>query len=181
MICLKKHQNIYNNRLVLKRKTLVLDIDETLLHSTYEKLEQEPDYMYKGRRVYLRPRLNEFLEFCFANFEVGIWTSSKSEYAKKTLKFIVTDLSKFKFIWTRKKCTKTYKKNGFWEDVVYIKNLNCLPDFQAADFIMIDDTPSNIQPADSNIIMISEYRGELDDAELLEIIKSLKNEISESA
>lgn len=155
------------------KKTLVLDIDETILHSTYEKLSVEPDFNFKERKVYLRPNLHYFLNFCFAHFNVGIWTSAKSDYAKFVLKKVVPDLNKFEFIWTRKMCKKTYKKIGKWEQEVYIKNLNLLNKQSINQYIVIEDTPANILPNDTQIIVAMEFRGDPEDDTLLKIVDEL--------
>ncbi len=162
-----------------KKRTIVLDIDETILHSTYEKLSVEPDFYFKERKVYLRPNLHYFLNFCFAHFNVGIWTSAKSDYAKFILKKIVPDLSQFEFIWTRKMCKKTYKKIGKWEQEAYIKDLYLLNTQSINPYIVIEDTPANILPKDAKIIVAIEFRGDPEDDELLKIVHELSNILSD--
>lgn len=71
------------------QKLLVLDLDETLIYATEERLEAEPDFAVGQYYVYKRPFLKEFLEFCFDNFEVAIWTSSTRNYAEGIVKNIV--------------------------------------------------------------------------------------------
>jgi len=151
------------------KNLLILDIDETLIHSTFEKLKTEPDFHYKTRGVYVRPKLFEFMEYCFNNFEVGIWTSSKSDYAKFILKHLF-NIKKFKFIWTRSKCEIQYVSNGFYDEIRYVKNLNNISGYSLKSIIMIDDTPQNITPL-KNVIPILEYRGNEKDNELVNIIE----------
>ena len=64
-----------------ERKLLILDLDETLIYATEEKLEREPDFIVGQYFIYKRPFVSEFLEFCFENFEVAAWTSSTRNYA----------------------------------------------------------------------------------------------------
>jgi len=72
-----------------RRHTLVLDLDETLLHSddaTEEALaafDRKPDYRVPGTSMvgWLRPHLKEFLEYAFDNFDVIVWTAGSKEYA----------------------------------------------------------------------------------------------------
>lgn len=150
-------------------KLLILDIDETLLHSTYEDLKREPDFYFKERRVYLRPYLNEFLEYCFKNYDIAIWTSAKADYARFILKKITGDLLKFKFIWTRNHCKRNIKWNGFMNSESYIKDLSKVSDYELKDIKIIDDTPQNIIPLE-NVIFIEEYRGSIDDNYLLNFL-----------
>jgi len=68
------------------RKTLVLDLDETLVHSTFQLVGdadlnipvniQEATY---NIRVFLRPGLKEFLEKVSAIYEVILFTASLPE------------------------------------------------------------------------------------------------------
>lgn len=39
----------------------ILDVDETLIYATKEKLIREPDFEVFDYRVYKRPNLNEFI------------------------------------------------------------------------------------------------------------------------
>ena len=48
--------------------TRLLDLDETLIYATEEKLGGESDFIVGQYFVYKRPFLNEFLEFCFKNY-----------------------------------------------------------------------------------------------------------------
>jgi len=153
-------------------KLIILDIDETLIHSTYEKLNRKPDIYYKNRGVYLRPGLSKFIQFCFDNFDVAIWTSAKAEYAKYVLKRTVENFSNFKFILTRANCDKEYVSNGFFKEIRYIKDLRKIEDYKLENILMIDDTPQNVIPID-NVISINEYRGEFVDKGLTELQKKL--------
>lgn len=76
----------------MSKKILILDLDETLIHSTTEKTSNfnfsinldEEEYF-----VHIRPNLDIFLDFCFKHFEVFIWTSSVKEYAFLILEKII--------------------------------------------------------------------------------------------
>jgi len=155
------------------KKLLVLDIDETLLYSTYENLKRKPDFLFNERKVYLRPHLFEFLDYCFANFEVAVWTSSKSDYAKFILRNILPDNSKLKFLWTRKDCKKKFLFNGFFKEIKYVKDLQQIKGYRIDEIIIIDDTPQNIIPLE-NILQIEEYRGVQNDDALILMIQKLK-------
>ncbi len=154
------------------KRLLVLDIDETLLHSTYEDLKREPDFFFKERRVYLRPHLQEFMRFCFNNYDVAIWTAAKADYARFVLKKISVDLKIFKFIWTRKHCQKITKWNGFMNQEFYLKDLNNIIGYDTTEILIIDDTPQNVTPVDF-CLSVNEYKGcKIDD-----VLKELMTKI----
>lgn len=76
---------------VFGRNTLVLDLDETLIHSSFT--ETHSDFRLQiqvdnqGFQVYVlkRPGVDEFLEKCCEIFEVVIFTASLSNYADPLL------------------------------------------------------------------------------------------------
>ena len=75
--------------------TLVLDLDETLIHASFEPLL---DYDFRlvisidstDRTVYVRkrPKLDAFLLLCGELFEVVIFTASLQEYANPIIDYI---------------------------------------------------------------------------------------------
>jgi len=74
------------------RKTLVLDLDETLVHSTLDACDA-PDFAFSvafaGRshtvHVRRRPHLAAFLEAAAALFEVVVFTASQKVYAEQLI------------------------------------------------------------------------------------------------
>ena len=73
------------------RNTLVLDLDETLIHSSFTevhsdfRLRIQVDNQYFQVYVLKRPGVDEFLEKCCEIFEVVIFTASLSNYADPLL------------------------------------------------------------------------------------------------
>lgn len=92
----------------LERKLLILDLDETLIHATEQKLNREYDFSVGQYFVYKRPFLQEFLEFCFENFDVAVWTTATKSYAEEILQTILKKDFFLKFLWTRERCTFTF-------------------------------------------------------------------------
>lgn len=73
------------------KKTIVLDLDETVIFTTQEKednvsydLEFTIDTNFKEEFFYTtyRPHLKKFIKYIEANFNIIVWTSSTSDYAK---------------------------------------------------------------------------------------------------
>merc|ERR1712087_100681 len=92
-------------------KTVVLDMDETLLHSVFlreikdvideqskdvqilKNLKRSADFFYTNKKygdvaVFLRPGLNRFLHKLSDKFEVVLWTASERSYAKPIIDFL---------------------------------------------------------------------------------------------
>lgn len=85
--------------------TLVLDMDETLLHCSVDEpssTDRDPDHTFEvgfqGSKYlvhsWLRPHLHEFLDKVSENFEVVIFTASQAAYANVILDIL--DPGKFK-------------------------------------------------------------------------------------
>lgn len=73
------------------KKTIVLDLDETVILTTQEKednvsydLEFTIQNSFKEEFFYTtyRPHLKKFIKYIEANFNIIVWTSSTSDYAK---------------------------------------------------------------------------------------------------
>ena len=59
-----------------KRYTLVLDLDETLIHSHRHKHKLD---------IFMRPFLKEFLQVMASNYELVVFTSSMPEYSEQII------------------------------------------------------------------------------------------------
>lgn len=76
-----------------KRKTLVLDLDETLVHSSVSAVP-DPDYVFTVEAspedpvviyVNIRPGLQEFLERAKQHYDIVVYTASLAQYADPLL------------------------------------------------------------------------------------------------
>lgn len=81
------------NSSVQNSETVVLDLDNTLICSSRDKLTVEEDFQVKchGCRyyIYFRPGLNEFIDKILESFRnVYIMTMSKFEYAKQICNYL---------------------------------------------------------------------------------------------
>jgi TFIIF-interacting CTD phosphatase-like protein len=80
------------------RKTLVLDLDETLVHSTFKATTNcsftvDINISGKFHTVYVlkRPGVDEFLKECAKHFELVIFTASLSNYADAVMDVLDAD------------------------------------------------------------------------------------------
>jgi carboxy-terminal domain RNA polymerase II polypeptide A small phosphatase len=155
-------------------KTLVLDLDETLIHSEFE-YQMEGDFDFKIifdnddiLFVKKRPGLDEFLEYAFDNFKIAIWTASTEKYAKSILEKCNVDISKLEFLWTREKClikTEYYGSYG-------LKNLSDT-NLDLKEVLIVDDVEKTSSNNPENLILIKPYFYGKDN-ELLKLIKYLE-------
>ncbi|WVZ21336.1 hypothetical protein V8G54_008658 [Vigna mungo] len=98
-----------------KKKLLILDVNGLLADfvSIYDtrtryRREREPDFILKGRKVYKRPFCEDFLQFCFDRFHVGVWSSRAKCNVDEAIKFLMgKSASKLLFCWNQSHCTTT--------------------------------------------------------------------------
>ena len=120
-----------------KPYTLVLDLDETLVH------------VPKGSNfIILRPGLRDFLHSLLPYYELIIFTTGLKEYADQIIKFIEKDEKYFSY--------RLYRQNATFINENYYKDLNNLGrDLKKT--IIVDDKPINIKLQKENGIIIKPF------------------------
>lgn len=130
---------------VKQRKLLVLDLDETLIHTSYSpivgaELKARRGYFY----LYERPFVKDFLNRCSIEYDLAIWSASKADYVRWIIRSTVLLNFSFVFINTRKNCKRILGNGG---RVEYLKDLTeYLPQYEKV--IMLDDVPKMVNPID---------------------------------
>ena len=138
------------------KKLLILDVNGLLL-ARYPKLDrniipQGAKHGMVGRSfVFKRPFCTSFLNFCFENFHVGIWSSMMEGNVHKALDYICKGnpmQQKFMFIMHQGDCTNTGLQNpSKKESPLFLKELTKVwsrfPNglFNETNTLLIDDTP----------------------------------------
>lgn len=67
----------------MKEALLVLDLDETLLYATKDRLVQHEDFVVGQYYVYVRPNLAYFLSEMAGDFKLAIWSSADDKYVQE--------------------------------------------------------------------------------------------------
>ena len=129
------------------RYTLVLDLDETLVHYIEEK-----DRHY----VQVRPYAEYFISEMGKYFEIVIFTSAEEEYAN----IVLDEIDKNKVI-----SHKLYRRHVEFNDGFCLKDLNKLGR-DIKKVCIIDNDKNNFKLHEDNGIEIKEFLGEQDDNEL---------------
>ncbi|WP_161984358.1 NIF family HAD-type phosphatase [Mariprofundus erugo] len=77
------------------KKLLVITVEKILLLAVWSGAKIKPNYIYtddlSSAWIFVRPGLREFLDYCFANFRVGLWTEYQPEMVMDALKRIYGD------------------------------------------------------------------------------------------
>ncbi|XP_017973454.1 PREDICTED: uncharacterized protein LOC18604858 isoform X2 [Theobroma cacao] len=72
-----------------KKKLLVLDLNGILVDVAQKPGEFKPNIRLSGKGVFKRPFCDDFLEFCFSTFNVGIWSSRIKKNVKRLVAFLM--------------------------------------------------------------------------------------------
>jgi RNA polymerase II subunit A small phosphatase-like protein len=156
------------------RKTLVLDLDETLVHSSFRPVPG-PDFIISieldgvTHRVYVqkRPGVDHFLEEMGAKFEVVVFTASLDKYANPVLD-ILDPKGFIKVRLFREACVQHYGN--------YVKDLSLLGR-KIEDTLIIDNSPFSYMFQPDNAIPITSWFNDKTDRELYDLIPFLLEQI----
>ncbi|CAI4045681.1 hypothetical protein SKDZ_12G0470 [Saccharomyces kudriavzevii ZP591] len=154
------------------KKCLILDLDETLVHSSFKYLRSadfvlpvEIDDQVHNVYVIKRPGVEEFLERVGKLFEVVVFTASVSRYGDPLLDILDTN----KVIHHRLFREACYNYEGN-----YIKNLSQIGR-PLSDIIILDNSPASYIFHPQHAIPISSWFSDTHDNELLDIIPLLED------
>ena len=172
------NNNENNINLKKKKKTLILDLDETLVHSSFEKINNNKGYFYPDMTlkilfdnqyhdvyVYKRPFVDEFIIQMSKLYNLFIFTASISEYANP----VINQLDKFNLLSKR-----LFRENCFYdkENNLYVKDLNILNE-DLKDVIIIDNNPVSYSFNIENGLPIKTWHFDKGDFELEKFVPLL--------
>ncbi|XP_035819059.1 uncharacterized protein [Zea mays] len=164
--------------------TLVLDLDETLVHSTLEHCEDADftfpvHFNFREHTIYVRcrPYLKEFLDRVASVFETIIFTASQSIYAEQLLNVLDPKRKLFRH--------RVYRESCVYVEGNYMKDLTVLGR-DLTRVMIVDNSPQdlNVKPLSSlqafgfqldNGIPIESWFDDPNDMELLKLLPFLES------
>lgn len=154
------------------RKCLVLDLDETLVHSSFKYIHQadfvipvEIESHYYNVYVIKRPGVDEFMKRVGELYELVVFTASVSKYGDPLLDQLdINHVIHHRLF--RESC---YNYNGN-----YIKNLAQLGR-PLEDVIIIDNSPGSYILHPQHAVPISSWFSDIHDNELLDMVPFLED------
>ena len=158
----------------MSRPLLILDLDETLIYGTERELPFAPDFRAAQYFVYRRPYLHAFLDYCFAEFDVAVWTSASRTYAAEVVAQIFGERP-LRFFWSSERVTQrvnlqTYEQYTV-EDLRTVRKCG----FPLEQVLMVDDSPEKLERNYGNHIRIAPFEGDPSDAELPHLANYLRS------
>ncbi len=175
LLNLDKPNNKTNKKIKDKKrkKTLILDLDETLVHSGFNQFDRKSDMVLNinidGRNhiiyVLKRPYVDEFLKIISKFFEIFIFTASISQYASP----LMDELDREKICKGR-----LYREHCIYNSGLYLKDLKQVGK-DLKDVIIIDNNPVSYATNQDNGIPILTWYDNLNDNELNKLLTLLKS------
>jgi len=154
------------------KKTLVLDLDETLVHSSFKPIPNadfiipvEIDTQIHNVYVLKRPGVDQFLKCMAERFELVVFTASLAKYADPVLDL----LDKDKVVGARlfREACSNHKGN-------YVKDLSRLGR-DIRHVIIVDNSPASYMFHPENAVPIDTWFDDENDTELLDLIPFLED------
>ena len=183
---ISKKMNFKNLKNENTKKLLILDLDETLIHSDLdfslkEKSVNCDTILYFDTEeekhvplpLIIRPGLYDFLDYASENFELIVFTASDQGYADPIIDYIEKDKKYFKMRLYRNNCI-------FIEPGLYIKDLRIFKSWKKMeDIIILDNSLFSFANQLNNGILITSFFDDKDDTFLSNIkdyLEYIKNE-----
>ncbi|KAI3733207.1 hypothetical protein L1987_64427 [Smallanthus sonchifolius] len=139
-----------------RKKLIVIDLGGLLVDvATFPREGFRADTMHGSTAVFRRPYCDEFLQFCFRRFNIGVWTSTTRYNTERTIDLLMRDTQrKLLFCWDRTDCTDTgfraVENNRKW---IRLKELSKLwtkedpnlpwelGEYDESNTLLVDNTP----------------------------------------
>ncbi|KAL2931014.1 Uncharacterized protein RDABS01_036424 [Bienertia sinuspersici] len=152
-----------------EKKTIFLDLDETLIHSSSDPLSKHFDFVVRPTidgetmtfYVLKRPGVDKFLEYLCGKFEIVVFTAGLREYAS----LVLDELDKNKVINHR-----LYRDSCRELDGKYVKDLAQMGR-DLWKVVIVDDNPNSYAFQPQNAIPIKPFIEDLQDNELSKLIQ----------
>jgi Dullard-like phosphatase family protein len=150
--------------------SLVLDLDETLIHLEREYYTFNNIHNIKNKKLTLRPGLINFLEKMKKIYEIILFTFSPNDYADSIIDVIEKDEKYFEH--------KLYVQHASYNNRKYVKDINDLGR-DIKNTIIIEDNINNVHKSNlDNTICIKPFYGECNNEKnTLQLLGNILNKV----
>lgn len=176
-----------------KRKTLVLDLDETLIHSlsrgtrrtfnnggSFHSIEIRLNNISSLYQVYKRPYCDYFLWEISKWFDLQIFTASVREYADPIINWLETDIL-MRFTSSQEVPQKIFTRRYYRNDCTYRPGVGYIKDLSKffpreedlKNVIILDNSPISYALHEDNAVMIEGWINDQSDRDLLNLLPML--------
>jgi Dullard-like phosphatase family protein len=153
----------------LSKPTLVLDLDETLVHAT---VQGKPDFPAEFLKLpngqpslwlAIRPHAREFLSSLAAHYELVVWTAGTEPYGRAVVQMLDPSGSFISHSLYRQHCT--------CQESLFIKDLRRLGRDERTR--IVDNNPASFSLQPGSGILVRDFLGDPRDVELVSLLREL--------
>ena len=175
---------------VQKKKLLLIDLDETLIHSEFRNKDNykvldlytknskcySKTFSYSDENciffidVFFRPYLKDFLKDVSKFFDLAIFTAAMKCYADTIIDFIDPKNELFQFRLYRDACIPIQQK-------LYIKDLRIIKNYDPMNVILMDNSLYSFMNQPSNGMLVNSFYSDHKDTQLISAKNFLINHI----
>jgi len=164
------------NHIDHNKTTLILDLDETLVHADFHcqfgLYDEILQFVFENETIsiplILRPGVREFLNFIKDKFNVIVFTAGRKEYADCVFNYLDPNHDIFKYRFYRDDCISVKGK-------IFVKDLRIFRNLNLARTIIIDNSLYSFANQLTNGILITSFYNNKQDFELLNLMKYIKS------
>lgn len=171
----------------MAKKLLMLDLDETLVHTRLlprDTITQDPSKHYfkdeyDNYEIILRPHFKHFLIEASKYYTIGVWSANARRYINLIISLFPDDFKPV-FVLDSTRCiVKVITMcNEFSSETITIKPLKKIwrlknSVYNRSNTVVVDNTSSTFVRNYGNAIRIKDFIGQDDDSELLRILELL--------
>lgn len=147
---------------------LILDLDETLIHASRQRLNSTWDHLLRvpggtTYYIYRRPHLEAFLEVCREHYELALWSSATEGYVQEIIGAILPENIEFRFVWSRDRCTLRMdletRRQVWVKDLKKVKKLG----YSLDQILVVDDSPEKLVRQYGNLVAVYPFTGDQHD------------------
>lgn len=170
-----KLKSVFLNRIPGKenRKTVIFDLDETLIHACDMSSASQINIQILIDHVnsvnyglLIRPHTMQCLQRAKDLYEVVLFTASEEKYARSIINYLDPDHTIFDHCLFKNSCINV---NGFW-----VKDLRIFANRQMKNLVIVDNFMPSYLFQLENGIPISTWTGEFYDKKLLHVMEMLE-------
>lgn len=152
---------------------LVLDLDETLVHTREEPLDRSPDFRILDFHVYKRPHVDRFLKEMSSFYQLAVWSAASRSYVELTVARLMPPAVEPVFVFSSERCTRRFDYDiGRHYQIKNLKKVK-RKGFDLRRVLIVEDSPENVTRNYGNAVYVRAFEGDLNDDELLKLSEYL--------
>jgi RNA polymerase II subunit A small phosphatase-like protein len=159
-----------------RQALLILDIDETLIHSRDKPLPRDCDFRVGNYHVYWRPHVREFLSAVSQSYELACWSSATKGYLQQIVNELIFGQGhSLSFVWDRSRCIRRFDSElneiFFLKDLKKVRNVG----YDLDRVLILEDDARKVSRNFGNAIYVEPYLGAVFDQELPKLAAYLES------